>query len=74
MKLTLFVDLINCRGQFINANDVIAFFLHLMNKVRRNLIKIRSYAIFKWFLTGLAGFLVTIRSVNIIGYFMVSEE
>ena len=74
MKLTLFVDLINCRGQFINANDVIAFFLHLMNKVRRNLIKIRSYAIFEWFLTVLAGFLVTLRSVNIIGYFMVSEE
>ena len=67
MELTLFVDLINGRRQFINANDVIAFCLHLMNKMRRNLIKIRSYAIFKWFPTGLTGFLVTLRSVNIIG-------
>ena len=67
MKLTFFVDLINCRGQFINADDVIDFCLYLMNKMRRNLIKIRSYAIFKWFLTGLRGFLVSLRSVNIIG-------
>ena len=49
MELTLFVDLFNCRGQFINANDVIAFCLYLMNKMRRNLIKIRSWAILKWF-------------------------
>ena len=35
-------------GKYINANDVITFCLHLMNKMRRNLIKIRSCAIFSW--------------------------
>ena len=46
MELTLFVDLINCRGQFINANDVIAFCLYLMNKMRRNLIKVTRPSFF----------------------------
>ena len=67
VELNLFVDLINFGGQFINVDNVIAFCLYLMNKMRRNLIKIRSSVIFKWFLTGLTGFLVTLRSVNIIG-------
>ena len=33
--------------EYINAVGVIAFCFYLMNKMRRNLIKIRSYAIFK---------------------------
>ena len=33
--------------EYINAVDVIPFCFYLMNKMRRNLIKIRSYAIFK---------------------------
>ena len=33
--------------EYINADDVIAFCFYLMNKMRRKLIKIRSYAIFK---------------------------
>ena len=33
--------------EYINADDVIAFCFYLMNKMRRNLIKIRSYAILK---------------------------
>ena len=36
-------------GEYVNANDVIAFCLYLMNKMQRNLIKIWSCAIFKWF-------------------------
>ena len=33
--------------EYINADDVIALCFYLMNKMRRNLIKIRSYAILK---------------------------
>ena len=36
-------------GEYINADVVITFSLYLMNKMRRNLIKIRSCAIFSWF-------------------------
>ena len=35
--------------EYINADDVIAFCPYLMNKMHRNLIKIRSCAIFSWF-------------------------
>ena len=38
-------------GEYINANDVITFCLHLRNKMRRNLIKIRSCAIFRWMMS-----------------------
>ena len=37
-----------CRG-YINADDVIAFCLYLMNTMWRNLIKIMSCAICGWF-------------------------
>ena len=35
--------------EYIYVDDVIAFCLYLMNKMRRNLIKIKSCAIFSWF-------------------------
>ena len=35
-------------GEYINANDIIAFCLCVMNKMRENLIKIRSCVIFRW--------------------------
>ena len=54
-KLTFFADLINICVEYINADDVIAFCLYLMNKMRRNLIKIRSCAILGGS-TGLTGF------------------
>ena len=38
-------DVINFCVEYINADDVIAFCLYLMNKVRRNLIMIRSCAV-----------------------------
>jgi len=34
--------------EYINADDVIAFSLYLMNKMRRKLIKIRPCAIGMW--------------------------
>ena len=43
MKLTFFFA-----QEYLNANDVITFCLDLMSKRRRNLIKIRSCAIFSW--------------------------
>ena len=43
------MDLINFCVEYINADDVIAFWLYFMNTMGRNLIKIRSCAIFKWF-------------------------
>ena len=33
----------------LTANNVITFCLYFMNKMHRNLIKIRSCAIFSWF-------------------------
>ena len=33
----------------LNADDVITFCLYLTSEMRRNLIKIRSCAIFSWF-------------------------
>ena len=42
-------NFINLRRNKINADDVITFCLYLMSKMRRNLIKIRSCAIFSWF-------------------------
>ena len=35
--------------EYINADDVIAFCIYLMNKMRGNLIEIRSCATFRWF-------------------------
>ena len=35
--------------EYINADEVIAFCPYLMNKMRMNLIKIRSCVIFSWF-------------------------
>ena len=40
-------NFINSAQEYINVNDVITFCLYLMNKMRRNLIKIRSCAIFQ---------------------------
>ena len=53
-------------GEYINADGVITFSLYLMNKMRKNLIKIRSCAIFIG-LTGFTVFLVTLRSIISIG-------
>ena len=39
--LGLFVDLINFCVEYINADDVIGYCLHLMNKMRWILIKLR---------------------------------
>ena len=36
-------------GEYINVADVIGYCIDLMNKMRRNLIKIRSCVIFSWF-------------------------
>ena len=36
------------RGNTLTPDDVITFCLYLMSKMRRNLIKIRSCAIFSW--------------------------
>ena len=36
-------------GESINVADVIGYCIDLMNKMRRNLIKIRSCVIFSWF-------------------------
>ena len=44
--------------EYINADDIIAFCLYLMNKIPRKLIKIRSCAILRD-LTGLTDFLVS---------------
>ena len=44
--------------EYINADDIIAFCLYLMNKMRRKLIKIRSCAILRD-LTGLTDFLLS---------------
>ena len=51
--------------EYINIDDVIAFCLYLMNKMRRNLIKIRSCAIFNWF-NRFYRLLVAFRSVNVL--------
>ena len=53
-------------GEYINADGVITFSLYLMNKMRRNLIKIRPCAIFSWF-KRFYSFLVTLRSIISIG-------
>ena len=37
--------------EYFNAYDVIAFCLYLMNKMRRNLRKIRSCAIYRWMMS-----------------------
>ena len=35
--------------EYINADDLIAFCLNLMNKMRRNLVKISSCSTISWF-------------------------
>ena len=52
--------------EYINADGVITFSFYLMNKMHRNLIKIRSCAIFSWF-SRFYSFLVTLRSIISIG-------
>ena len=55
-------------GEYINSDDVITFCLYLTNKIRRNLIKIRSCATIIVGLTGLTVFLVTFRSINMLNF------
>ena len=45
-NVTLFI--ITDSSKILYADDVITFCLYLMSKMRRNLIKIRSCAIFSW--------------------------
>ena len=49
----------------INADDVITFCLYLMNKIRRNLIKIRSCTIISWF-NRFYRLVLIVRSVNVL--------
>ena len=53
--------------EYINADDVIAFCLYLMNEMRRNLIKIRSCATFSWF-NRFYRLLVIFRSGNVLAF------
>ena len=49
MKLTFFVEESHKFAlEYIKADDVIAFCLYLMNKMRSNLIKLKSCAIEMW--------------------------
>ena len=37
------------RKVLINAHDVLAFCIYLINRMRWNLIRIKSFGIFRWF-------------------------
>ena len=60
-----------------NSDDIITFYLYLMNKLRRILIKIHlryGHVLLKSGLTGLTGFLVTFRSVNFLVFYWLIRK
>ena len=59
------MDIVNFLSDSINADDVITFCIYLVNKMRKNVIKIRSCAIFSWF-NRFYRFELIFRSLNVL--------